>query len=133
MLCFIWGNSFIKACYPPGNKTSWRRRNDVSLYVPATLQVRLKWNTQRRPDGTLPRRLIGTSSQRLKQVSNKTPNNISLVHHQDASMVRIHVAPLVRPYDVPCKSQMKHPLTSLWYVFTTSASYVVARVTFSFG
>ena len=27
---------------PPGNKTSQRRRDDVSLYVPATSQVRLK-------------------------------------------------------------------------------------------
>ena len=28
--------------YPTGNKTSWRRRNDVVLYVPVTSQVRLK-------------------------------------------------------------------------------------------
>ena len=28
----------------PGNKTSWRRRNDVSQYVPATSQLRLKWD-----------------------------------------------------------------------------------------
>ena len=27
---------------PPGNKTLWRHRQDVSLYVPATLQVRPK-------------------------------------------------------------------------------------------
>ena len=27
---------------PPGNKTPQRRRNDVSLYVPVTSQVRLK-------------------------------------------------------------------------------------------
>ena len=27
---------------PPGIKTSWRCRSDVSLYVPVTLQVRLK-------------------------------------------------------------------------------------------
>ena len=27
---------------PPGNKASWRRCNDVALYVPATSQVRLK-------------------------------------------------------------------------------------------
>ena len=52
---------------PPGNKTSWRRRNDVSLYVPATLQVRFKWNTRlkrtspRRPSGMSSRRLIGMS------------------------------------------------------------------------
>ena len=28
--------------YPPGNKTSWRRPNDVVPYVPVTSQVRLK-------------------------------------------------------------------------------------------
>ena len=27
---------------PPGNKTSWRRRSDVSLFVPATSHVRPK-------------------------------------------------------------------------------------------
>ena len=31
--------------YPPGNKTSWRDCHDVSLYIPATSQVRPKWNT----------------------------------------------------------------------------------------
>ena len=31
--------------YPSGNKTLWRRRNEVSLYVPVTSQLRLKWNT----------------------------------------------------------------------------------------
>ena len=50
---------------PPGIKTSWRRRSDVSLYVPATSKVRLKWNTQRRLDGTSPRRLSGASPRRL--------------------------------------------------------------------
>ena len=49
------------ASYPPGIKTSWRRCSDVSLYVPVTSQVRLKWNTQRRLDGTLSRRLSGAS------------------------------------------------------------------------
>ena len=27
---------------PPGNKTSWQRRSDVSLYIQATSQVGLK-------------------------------------------------------------------------------------------
>ena len=54
---------------PTGNKTSWRCRNDVSLYVPATSHVSLKWNTQRRLTGTLPRRLSGTSSRRLIDMS----------------------------------------------------------------
>ena len=50
---------------PPGIKTSWRRRSDVSLYVSATSQVRLKWNTQWRLDGTSARRPSGTSPWRL--------------------------------------------------------------------
>ena len=63
---YVWMYlGFTCSCYPPGNKTSWRRRNDVSLYVPVTSQVRLKWNTQWRLSGTSPRRLSGTSSRRL--------------------------------------------------------------------
>ena len=50
----------IQKC-PPDNKTSWRRSIDISLYVQVMLQVRLKWNTQRRLSGTSPRRLSGTS------------------------------------------------------------------------
>ena len=76
-----------------------RRRNDVSLYVPATSQVRY--------------------------ISNETPNDVSVVRHQDVSVVRIHDVPLVRIYDVSSNSQMKHPITSLRYVSTTSQSYVV--------
>ena len=64
-------------------------------------------------------------SERLRQASNETANDVSLVPYQDVSVVRIHDVPLVRPYDVSCKSQMKQPLTSLWYVSTTSQSYVV--------
>ena len=32
----------LKKDNPPCNKTSWGRRNDISLYIPATSQVRLK-------------------------------------------------------------------------------------------
>ena len=67
---------------------------------------------------------ISTSPQRLKQASNETPN--------DVSVVRIHDFPLLRLYDVSCKSQTKHPITLLWYVSTKCRSYVVATVsTFS--
>ena len=103
---------------PPGNKTSRRRRNEVSLYVPATSQLRLKWNTQWRVNGTSLRRLSGTSqryligtswghlkrmyrqrlistsSRRLKQVSNETSNNVSLVRHQDVSVVLSTTSPV---------------------------------------
>ena len=132
-----------------------RCRDDVentSLYVRATSQVRLKWNTQWRLSGTSPSRLSGTSPwrligtswrrlkrmlqrraittspRRLKQVSNETANDASVVSHQDVSVVRIHDIPLLRLYDISCKSQMKHPMTLLWYVSTTSRSHVVAMV-----
>ena len=39
--------------------------NDISLYVPATSQVRPKSITQRRLDGTSPRRLSGMSPRGL--------------------------------------------------------------------
>ena len=132
---------------------------------PATSQVPLKWNTQRRLSGTSPRLLSGTSSRHLKQVSNETPKDVSVVRHQDVSVVRlhdvllvcrddvpwernddvpsvrlhdvsvvrIHHVPLVRLYDVFCNSQMKHPITSLWYVSTTSRSYVVATPCLYYG
>ena len=47
---------------PPGIKTSWRRRSDVSLYVPVTSQC----------------------------VSNETPNDVSMEHRQDISVVRLY-------------------------------------------
>ena len=128
--------------YAPGIKTS-------SLYVRAKSPVLLKWNTQRRLIGTLPRHLSGTSPRRftrmpwrslkgtlwrspistsprrLKQVSNETPN--------DFSVVRIHDVLLVRLYAISWNSQMKHPTTSLWYVSITSRSYVVAAPCLYYG
>ena len=74
-----------------------------------------------------------TSQQRWRYVSNETPNDISVVCHQDVSVVRIHDVPLVRLSDVSCNSQMKHPITSLWYVSTTSQSYVVATPCLYYG
>ena len=98
--------------FPPGIKTLWWRRSDVSLYVPVTSQVRLKWNTQWRLSGTSSRRLIGmswwrpisTSPRRLKQVSNETPNDVSVVRYQDVSVVRIHDVPSARLDDISTTS-----------------------------
>ena len=59
-----WYCRHWKTC-PHGNKTSWWRRNYISLYFPATSQVCLKWNTQRRLSGTSPSRLSGMSPRRL--------------------------------------------------------------------
>ena len=56
----MFWNNFL-----PANKTPWQGRNDVSLYVPATSQVRLKWNIKWRLDGTSPRSLSGTFPRRL--------------------------------------------------------------------
>ena len=91
------------------------RRLDVrsfSLYVPATSQVRLKWNTQWRLDGTWPRRLC--------DVLLELHNNVSKGRNSGASSLRLH--------DVSNKFQMKHPttsrsnvaMTSQWCVSTTS-------------
>ena len=88
---------------PPGNKTLWRHRQDVSLYVPATLQVRPKWNTQRRLNGTSPRRLSGTS-----------PRGYILERRDNVSRGRNNEVPPVRLHDVSNKTQMKHPATSQW-------------------
>ena len=108
----------------------------ATLYVPATRYVHLKWNTQWHLSGTSPRRLGGTSSRRpigmtSHQYLSTTPQ-LSLKWNtqrclsgtsQDVSMVLIHDVPLVRLYDVSCNSQMKNPITSLWYISTTSESY----------
>ena len=121
----------------------------VSLYVPATSQVRLKSNIERclggtspkhhsctfsqhlvgtswrRPKRTNQRRSISTCTRRLKKVSNKTLNDILVVRHKGVLVVRIHNVPLVRFYNLSCNRQMKNPITFLWYVSSTSRSYVV--------
>ena len=66
------------------------------------------------------------SQRRRSCISNETPNDVSVVRHQDVSVVRIRNVPLVCLYDVSWKSQMKHQITLLWYVSTTSWSYAVA-------
>ena len=60
-------------------------------YVSTTSQTSLKWNTQRRLSGTLPRCLsvmypwgpISTSLRRLLKLPNETPSNVAVVrlHH----------------------------------------------------
>ena len=80
----------------PTYQPSWLHRGDVFLIVSTMLQVRFKWNTQRRlgitspqcHGGTLWRRFkntqqrltIGTFPRCFKIVSNKTsPNDVSVV------------------------------------------------------
>ena len=74
-----------------------------------------------------------TSQRHLSYVSNETPNDVSVESRQDVSVVRLHDALLVRHDDVSCKFQMKHPITSLWYISTTSRSYVVVTSCLCYG
>ena len=76
-----------------------------------------------------------TSQQRCSYVSNETPNNVSVERHQDFSVIRLldillercddvsrgHNSDVssVRLLDVSNKSQMKHLMTSQWYVNKT--------------
>ena len=69
-----------------------------------------------------------TSQRRRMYVSNKTANDVSVGRHQDISVVCLHDVLLVCRDDISCNSQMKHPITSLWYVSTTSQSYVVVTL-----
>ena len=129
-------------------------QKDVTMaphqYVSTTSQTILKWNTQRRLDGTSPKRFsvaspwhltgtshrrlkrtyqrrpIITSPRRLKQVLYETPNDVSVARYQDVSVVRIHDVPLARLYNVSCKSQIKHTKKLLLYFSTTPRSYIFA-------
>ena len=81
-----------------------------------------------------------TSQRRRRYVSNEIPNDVSMKRCQDISMVRLHNVllerrddvsrwgknntPSVRLLDVSNKSQMKHPMTSQWYVTKLSQWYV---------
>ena len=83
-----------------------------------------------------------TSQRRRRYVSNETTNDALVEHRQDVSVVRLQDILLerlndvlrggnndvssVRLHNVSNKSQMKRPMALLWYVFTTSWSYVVA-------
>ena len=59
----LWRISW--SVFPTGNKTLLWRHNDVSLHVPATSHVHLKWNHQRRLGVMSSRLLCGTSSGHL--------------------------------------------------------------------
>ena len=81
-----------------------------------------------------------TSQRRRRYVSNETTNDVSVERRQDVSVVRLHNVllvccdyvsrernddvPSVRLHDVSNKSEMKHPMTSQWYVTRTSQWYV---------
>ena len=93
---------YINIANPPGNKVSWRCRNDVYLYVPATSQVRLKWNIQRCLDGTSPSQDV--SVVRLRDVLLERRDDVSRGPNNNVLSVRLH--------GLSNKSQMKHPTIS---------------------
>ena len=80
------------------------------------------------------------SQRRRRYVSNETPNDVSVERRQNVSVVLLHDVllerrdhvlrgrnndvPSVRLHNVSNKSQMKHPMTSQWYVTKTSQWYV---------
>ena len=78
---------------PPGIKTSWRRRSDVSLYV----------------SNETPK---DVSMERRQDVSLVRLYDVLLERHNDISKGRNNDAPSLRLHDVSNKSQMKHPTTS---------------------
>ena len=94
-------------------KSQWNVTKTCQQYVFTTSYLHVVATSQR-DVMTMPHQHVSTTS---PYVSNEIPN--------DVSVVPIHDVPLVRLYNVSCNSQMKHPITSLWYVSTTSRSYVV--------
>ena len=97
---------------PPGKETSWRRRNYVSLYVPA----RRKYVSKETPDDV--------SVERRQVVSGVPLHDVLLECRDDVLRGRNNDFPSVRFHDISNKSQMKHPTKSQWYVTKTFQCYV---------
>ena len=106
--------AFIVKCnyFPLSNKMSWRHRNDVSLYVPATSQVCLKRNNQ----DDLMKSCQDALVVRLHDVLLERCDDVSRGRNNDVPSARLH--------DISNKSQMKHPTTSQGYVIKMSQWYV---------
>ena len=112
--------------------SQWKVAKTSQWYVFTTFD----WYVVMTSHGNVMTTSLSSSPRRLKQDSNETPNDVSVVRHQDVSVVRLHNVllvcrddvswgrnndvPSVRLHDVSNKSQMKHPMTSQWYVSTTS-------------
>ena len=108
--------------------------NQLAAFFKSQLLVYIPPANKRR--GNVVTTSLCTSQQHRRYISNETPNNVSVERRQDASVVRLHNillvccgdvswgrnddVPSVRLHDVSNKSQMKHPMTSQWYVSTTS-------------
>ena len=104
------------------NEVLMEHHQDISVVRLHNIILERRHNASRGRNNVLSARLHDVS----KQVINEIPIGVSVVSHQDVSVARIHHVPLVRLYDVSCKSQIKQQIMLLWYVSTTSRSYVVA-------
>ena len=139
---------FSSILFRPGNKTSWRRHRyvsketpnhvsverlqDVSVVPPHDVLLAFRDGVSRGHNGSVP-------SARLRDVSNK-----SQMKHQrrlqrrlsGTSPRRLSGTYAGRPvclYKFSCNFQMKHAIMLLWYVSTTSRSYVFATPCLSYG
>ena len=70
-------NTVRKVFVPPDNMTPWRRLSDVSHYLPATSQVRLKWSTQWHCKEVSVLRLHDVTLKRRENVSRRCNINVS--------------------------------------------------------
>ena len=112
-----------------------RRRSDVVTTSLCTSQWRRRYVSNETPNDVTVERRQDVSVVPLHDVLLvcrvdvpwERNDDVPSVRLHDVSVVRIHHVPLVRLYDVFCNSQIKHPITSLWYVSTTSWSHAVAR------
>ena len=91
------------------NDVSVERRQDISVACFHNVLLDCCEDISRRRNGDVP-----SVPQCLKQVSNETSTDVKVVRHRDVSVVCGHDVPLVRLYEVSCKSQMKHPILGLW-------------------
>ena len=105
------------------NGVLMEHHQDISVVRLHSIILERRHNASRGRNNNVPSARLHDVS---KQVINEIPIGVSVVRHQDVSVASIHHVPLVRLYDVSCKSQIKHQITLLWHVSTTSRSYVVA-------
>ena len=91
------------------NEVLMEHHQDISVVRLHNIILERRHNASRGRNNVLSARLHDVS----KQVINEIPIGVSVVRHQDVSVAHIHHVPLVRLYDVSCKSQIKHQITLL--------------------
>ena len=122
-----------------------RRRGDIVTTSLCTSQRRRRYFPNETPNDVSMERRQNVSVVRLHNILLERRNDVSKGHNNDVPSERLqdvskspkwntqrrlsgtfHDVPLARLYDVSFKSQIEHPKTLLWYVSTTSPSYVFA-------